>query len=114
MLSSLRSNVTRRLGAIRTKATATPHYPTMKWKKDTIVPKNHSATNADEAYFCGVKPGTPREGWEVLYYGTWAIVTGLAVMVYYSEDTTIQVWCVCECVSDCVRVSLRGICCIQN
>lgn len=91
MLSrSLRSSVSRRLGAIRTKGT-TPVYPTMAWKKDTIVHKNYAATNADEAYFCGVKPGTPSEGWEVIYYGTWAIVIGISAMVYYSEDTTIQV-----------------------
>lgn len=93
MLSrTLRSSVPRRVGAVRAKAT-TPHYPSMVWKKDTIVHKNAAATNSDEAYFCGVKPGTPREGWEVIYWGTWAIIVGLSAMVYYSEDTTIQVKC---------------------
>ena len=91
MLSrTIRSSVSRSLGAVRTKST-TPHYPTMVWKKDTIVAKNIAATNSDEAYFCGMKPGTPNEGWEVIYYGTWAIIAGLSAMVYYSEDTTIQV-----------------------
>ena len=68
-----------------------PHYPTMIWKKDTMKPKNTAFTNEDEAHFCGRKPGTPFDVMEIMYMGCWVIVAGLAVLVYNTEDTTIQV-----------------------
>ena len=64
-------------------------YPEVKFKKD--VNDYTARTNDDEAYFCGRKPGTPAEGWELMYALVMLGMGGAMIYMYNQEDTSLEV-----------------------
>jgi hypothetical protein len=65
-------------------------YPNFRFPKDKYNKK--AATNEDEAHFCGRAPGTPNEGWEIIYGLTFAATFVLCLMAGINNDTYIGNW----------------------